>query len=98
MYPEVVSGCSGARASECSVRGFLQGVSGSSVRVYRGMVSECGCTDLRARGVRVSRAGSLVNAGLDLVPDGACISFIRVFTSSSCTSSSDSWLRSGATA
>ena len=58
-------------------------------RVYPEVVSECsvvwcpsvGCTDLQARDVRVSRAGSLVNAGLDLEPDGACIFLVRVSTS-----------------
>ena len=73
VYPRVVS--------ECSVVWCPS--------VYPEVVSECsvvwcpsvGCTDLRARGVRVSRAGSLVNAVLDLVPGGVCISFIRVSAS-----------------
>ena len=59
VYPEVLSECSGARVSECSVRGFSQGVSGSSVRVYRGVVSECGCTNLRARSVSECREPDL---------------------------------------
>ena len=45
-------------------------------RVYPEVESEC-----NAVCVRVSRAGSLVNAGLDLNPDGACISLVRVSAS-----------------
>ena len=83
MYPEVVF--------ECSVEWCPSVVCADSRRVYPEVVSECsvvwrpsvGCTDLRAQSVcvRVSRAESLVNAGLDLMPDGACISFIRVSAS-----------------
>ena len=70
MYPEVVSECSGARVSECSVRILVEYI--------RKWCPSVGCTDLQARGVRVSRAGSLVNTGLDLKPHGTSLKAVFV--------------------
>ena len=61
-------------------------VCADSRRVNPEVVSECsvvwcpsvGCTDLRARGVRVSRAGSLVSTGLDLKPHGTSLKAVFV--------------------